>query len=113
MEGASTTNVNMQLRPIRLVGTDMKELDRFVLKGIVDIATKLFIGCYFSLDEENYSLSRGGILRGKKFVDFRLQMMGNKARVYSFALTGKVNKGTRIDYLEYNVIKQYNDEKLR
>lgn len=113
MEGASTANVNMQLRPIRLVGTDMKELDRFVLKGIVDIATKLFIGCYSSLDEENYRLSRGGILRGKKFVDFRLQMMGNKARVYSFALTGKVNKGTRIDYLEYNVIKQYNDEKLR
>ena len=111
--------------PINFGTPDIKKMDRAMLRslllqtnvGEINAPTpkKMLIGVYNSLDEVNFNLSRGVMLQqdgGYKNIDLGL-MARTKSRHFIVAIAGTINEGSKIENIEFEVVEEYNNEKMR
>ncbi|MDR1120264.1 MAG: hypothetical protein LBM08_05035 [Dysgonamonadaceae bacterium] len=117
--GTADTHISLITRPLVFDTPDFKRLERMVLRGtffdLRDLAGKKpFVLNYFSIDGVNFDILRGIPLplQSRKDVDMGL-FGGSKYRQFIFALGAMVSDKSEIQYLESEVSKEYNNDKMR
>ncbi len=108
-------------RPLRFVTTDKKKLDRAyfrgLLRGVAPVAEhgNTMIILFYSQDGVNFSPVRGMILReGFSYKDFDFGLMARtKWNYYMFAIAGTIASDSNLDYVEFEIAKEYQNEKMR
>ncbi len=108
-------------RPLRFGTTDKKKLDRAyfrgLIRGIAPVAEhgNTMIILFYSQDGVNFDPVRGMILReGFSYKDFDFGLMARtKWNYYMFAIAGTIASDSNLDYVEFEIAKEYDNEKMR
>jgi hypothetical protein len=115
------TQVAIATRSIQLGTTDIKKLERVLLRATMynvnnnSQSDKAKIAVFHSDDGVNYQPARGFVLNENgNYKDYDMGLMAReKYRNYLFVLIGTINEQSEIQYLELETDKEYNNEKMR
>jgi len=125
--GDDKARVSLITRPLIFGTTDFKKLERMFFRAIliapidpVAPVESVFIN-YYSIDEITFPALKGlkFNLNGLEFnrkgrKDFDMGLFGrSKYRQFMFAFAGTVNEKSEIQYLETEIIEEYNNTKMR
>lgn len=114
LDARDDAEVNIQLLPCSFATTDFKRLERLIARGNIEVPSKLFLGVFSSLDNTNFNLCRGAIIKAGKYKDFDMgAITSNKARQYGLVLSGWLNKMSRLDFLDLEISKELDTDKQR
>lgn len=114
LDAIDDAEVNIQLLPCSFATTDFKRLERLIARGNIEVPSKLFLGVFSSLDNTNFNLCRGAIIKAGKYKDFDMgAITSNKARQYGLVLSGWLNKMSRLDFLDLEISKELDTDKQR
>lgn len=113
---ADSAEIALILRPLRFASNDLKYINRIKLRAnLMNNTSDLYVMHHSSGDGYNFKLVRGikNTLRNKNFRDFDLGLMGgNKNKYFTFAFAGKLDDDSRINSIEVEVEKVYNNDKM-
>lgn len=112
--------------PIDFGTPDIKKMERALLRGLLAKANvgeinsskpipKMLIGVYNSLDEVNFNMSRGIMLQqdgNYKDVDMGL-MARTKSRYFLLVIAGTISEGSTISGVDFEIVEEYNNYKMR
>ena len=118
-EGSTDVAVSLITRPLRFTTPDIKKLERMILRGELHLLNptsgkNCYALNYFSNDETNFSILRGIPLSAQSRKDIDMGLFSrSKYRQFAFAFGGKINNKTIIRYLEAEVEKEYENDKMR
>lgn len=116
------TKVKIITRPLSFKTTDIKKLDRFILRAImynvnesVDNPDKLEISLYYSDDSKIFKPATGRrYSKVGNYKDFDLGLLARmKYRHYLFMITGTIDEDSEIQFAEFEIGQEYNNEKMR
>lgn len=111
--------------PIDFGSSDIKRMQRALLSGLLVQANvgeinapkpkKMLVGVYNSLDEVNFNLSRGVMLQQDgSYKDLDLGLMARtKSRYFLVAIAGTINESSKVEYSEFELVEEYNNDKMR
>lgn len=111
--------------PIDFMTPDIKRMQRAILRGLLlqvnvgeinaPTPKKMLVGIYNSLDEVNFNLSRGVMLQQDgSYKDLDLGLMARtKSRHFLVAIAGTINESSKIDMAEFELVEEYNNDKMR
>jgi hypothetical protein len=112
--------VGLTLRPLQLGTSDVKKLDRMILRGLLydldnpETDKKALFLIHHSQDGAAFTMTRGLTRNpgGYKNIDMGL-MARSKFRYFLFSFGGMLHEKSRIYLLESMVGKEYSNEKMR
>ncbi len=116
------TKVKIITRPLSFKTTDIKKLDRSILRAImynvnesVDNPDKLEISLYYSDDSKIFKPVTGRrYSKVGNYKDFDLGLLARmKYRQYLFMITGTIDEDSEIQFAEFEIGQEYNNEKMR
>jgi hypothetical protein len=118
-----SAEVSFVTRPL-LYGTgDVKMMERIIVRAEIDGLKKVaandgypspYIITYRSDDGRNFLVSRGLRLRECSLKDIDTGMYGRTGfRQYALAFAGRCGRGTKIEFVESEVVKGYDNTKMR
>lgn len=112
---SKATQVSVLTRPIQFETADIKKLDRIFLRGLMYNANNMSVAAYHSIDGVNYSPIKGFKFgSGANYKDYDLGMLARETyRQYIFLLTGTIDEESQLEYVEFEVDKNYNNDKMR
>ena len=119
-EGDPTARVSLLTRPLRLGTDEIKQTERFMLRGnfykMQQPGTVPVLGCYAGLDGVNYSLIRGlkltGAGKNRKDLDSGL-LLRTTGRYFMTGMEAQMTGDSRIGQLEVRITKEYQNGKMR
>jgi len=112
--GDDKAHVSLITRPLNFGTTDLKKLDRMFLRATIFNPVESIILNYYSIDEINFFALRGMKINPESRKDFDMGLFGrSKYRQFLFAFAGTVNEKSEIQYLESEIIKEYDNTKMR
>ncbi len=108
-------NVRLLTRPIQFESTDIKKLERVFLRALMYNVNGLSVAAYHSADGVHFTPIKGVTFgAGGNYKDFDLGLLARETyRQYLFLLTGTIDEESQIEYIEFEVDKNYNNEKMR
>lgn len=109
------SKVTLLTRPIQFQSADIKKLERIFLRALMYNASNINVAAYHSMDGVTFDPIRGFVFgTGGNYKDFDLGLMARETyRQYLFLLTGTIDEESQIEYIEFEVDKNYNNEKMR
>lgn len=109
------SKVTLLTRPIQFQSADIKKLERIFLRALMYNASNINVAAYHSMDGVTFDPIRGFVFgAGGNYKDFDLGLMARETyRQYLFILTGTIDEESQIEYIEFEVDKNYNNEKMR
>jgi hypothetical protein len=116
---AGGADVRMITRPLRYGTPDVKRMERIILRGVFYGLGRTgdyepLTGLLYSNDSRFFLMSRGLKIKEGNRRDLDLGMFfGQQFRGYVFFFAGRVLEGTKIEFLESEVEKVYNNTKMR
>lgn len=108
-------DIAIMTRPLRFGAYDVKKLHRVMLRALMYNTEEAQVALYHSMDGVNFTPSKGyNFGAGKSYKDLDLGLLARQTyRQYIFVLTGTFDEETELRLLEFEIEKNYNDEKLR
>jgi len=108
-------NVRFLTRPIQFETTDIKKLERIFLRALMYNVNNMSVAAYHSIDGVHFTPIKGVTFgAGENYKDFDLGLLARETyRQYLFLLTGTIDEESQIEYIEFEVDKNYNNEKMR
>lgn len=112
---STTADISVITRPLQFGTTDIKKLERIFLRALMHNAQGMSVVGFHSLDGVNFSPIKGFTFgTGENYKDFDLGLLARETyRQYIFLLTGTVDEQSQIQYVEYEIDKDYNNGKMR
>ena len=112
---SNTAQVTILTRPIQFESTDIKKLERVFLRALMYNVNGLSVAAYHSADGVHFTPIKGVTFgAGENYKDFDLGLLARETyRQYLFLLTGTIDEESQIEYIEFEVDKNYNNEKMR
>lgn len=117
------TRVAVVTRPIEFGTTDLKKLERVFLRalmrnvnnGYTEVSGKMIVAVFRSMDGVNFTPIRGLLLsKNGNYKDFDLGLFARtKFRQYVFMLVGTMDENSEVQHIEFEVDKEYKNEKMR
>jgi hypothetical protein len=117
--GAGEADVVMITRPLRYDIPDVKKMERIVLRGLFYGLKRMgeyepLTGLLYSNDSRTFLFARGLYIKEGDRRDLDLGMFFRQQfREYIFVFAGRVSEGTKIEILESEVTKSYDNTKMR
>ena len=109
--------------PIEFGTTDLKKLERVFLRalmrnvnnGYTEVSGKMIVAVFRSMDGVNFTPIRGLLLsKNGNYKDFDLGLFARtKFRQYVFMLVGTMDENSEVQHIEFEVDKEYKNEKMR
>lgn len=112
-------HVSFITRPLLFGSTDIKRLERIILRATIfnakGPAGKLPVVLnYYSNDAVNFALLRGIPFKANSYKDLDMGLFArSKHRQFIFAFAGIIDENSQIQYLDTEVEKEYNNTKMR
>ena len=112
--GDDKTKVLCLSRPVKFGTEDKKVLSRMVLKSYLNATSNFGLFTFSSDDFINFRIksNRGIFKREIRDLDTGL-MIQNSFKSYAYLFAGELGAGSRINYIEMDVKKMYDNDKLR
>lgn len=112
---SNQANVSIITRPIQFGTTDIKKMERIFLRALMYNAHGVSVAAYHSVDGVHFNPIKGFTFgAGENYKDFDLGLLARETyRQYIFLLTGKMDDESQIEYVDYEVDTNYNNEKMR
>lgn len=112
---SKATHVSLLTRPLQFGITDIKKLERIFLRALMYNAENVMVAAYHSMDGVNFSAIKGFAFgSGKNYKDFDFGLLARETyRQYSLMFTGTIDEESQIEYIDIEVDKNYNNEKMR
>jgi hypothetical protein len=112
--------VCLMTRPLRFGTTDMKKLDRMILRGLLygldspAAGKKALFAIHHSMDGAAFTLTRGIVRNPCSCVDADMGLMARtKFRDYLFSFGALLEEKSVIRYVDSEIIEEYNNTKMR
>lgn len=110
-----SAEISIITRPIQFGTTDIKKMERIFLRALMYNAQGVSVAAYHSVDGVHFDPIKGFTFgAGENYKDFDLGLLARETyRQYIFLLTGTMDDESQIEYVDYEVDKNYNTEKMR
>jgi len=112
--------ISLISRPILYGTDDFKKLERMILRALLfnvnkDVnENKTHIINYFSIDGINFDILRGIPIKHGSCKDLDMGLFArSKYRQFLFAFAGIIDEKSQIQYLETEILEEYNNTKMR
>lgn len=107
--------VTFLTRPIQFQSEDSKKLERIILRALIYKAQNITVAAHHSMDGVNFDPIKGFLFgTGNNHKDFDLGLMARETyRQFLFMLTGTMDEESQIEYIDFEVDQNYNNEKMR
>jgi hypothetical protein len=112
-------DVAMITRPLRYGTPDVKRLERIIVRGLLyglkgAEGYAPVTGLLYSNDGRNFLFARGLRIKEGNHRDLDMGMLGRQQfREYVLVFAGRVSEGTKIEFVESEVVKAYDNTKMR
>ena len=112
-EPGKQANVSLISRPLNFGTIDFKKLERMFLRANLINSVDSIILNYYSIDEVNFFALRGIFIGNGNYKDFDMGLFSrSKYRQFLFAFAGMLDEKSEIKYLETEIRKVYDNEKM-
>jgi len=112
--GSNSAYVSLVTRPLIFGTTDLKNLERMFFRATLYNPIESVILNYYSIDKINFFALKGyNITQGNR-KDFDMGLHSrSKYRQFLFAFAGTLDEKSELEYLETEIVQEYNNTKMR
>jgi len=110
----TSTYVSLITRPLIYGTTDFKKLDRMFLRATMYKVDNTIILNYYSIDGINFFVLKGIQINPGNRKDFDMGLFSrSKYRQFLFSFSGTLDEKSDIEYLETEIVEEYQNTKMR
>lgn len=113
-ETNSSVSVLILLRPLKLNTQRFKNLQRYLFRSYLNVASEVGLFTLSSTDASNFVLKSSQRIKAGKYRDIDTGLLtANKYRYFSLLFGGELNSDSRIDYIETTWYNTYLNDKIK
>ena len=111
---SKAAQVSILTRPLHFGTDDIKKLERVILRALMFNVGTMSVAAFHSVDGVYFDPIKGTRFSNGNYKDFDLGLLARETyRQYIFLLTGTLDEESQVRYTEYEIVKRYDNEKMR
>lgn len=111
-----TTNISVITRPLHFGTSDIKTLERTILRALLYKVHSITVIAFHSVDGVRFEPAKGRLVEGddKNYKDIDLGLLARETYPhYVLLISGTIDDESQIKYAEFEVSKRYDNDKMR
>ena len=111
-----TTNISIITRPLHFGTSDIKTLERTILRALLYKVHSITVIAFHSVDGVRFEPAKGRLVMGddKNYKDIDLGLLARETYPhYVLLISGTIDDESQIRYAEFEIVKRYDNDKMR